>query len=125
MLDNDPNLILVAKEVPNNGSTKIIIPNKVSNKINFVIKAVDNIFLTTSALPSIVQNPVIPGIFVAVDNDLREICLPASPAFEFETTGLSGLTENILLTYNQVCRMGLSLLFQMLPWSPEIKLYLP
>ncbi|MBK7523088.1 MAG: proprotein convertase P-domain-containing protein [Saprospiraceae bacterium] len=96
LLDNDPNLILVAKEVPNNGSTKIIIPNKVSNKINFVIKAADNIFLTTSALPSIVQNPVNPGIFVAVDNDLREICLPASPAFEFETTGLSGLTENIL-----------------------------
>lgn len=96
LLDNDPNLILVAKEVPNNGSANIIIPNKVSNKINFVIKAADNIFLTTSALPSVVQNPVNPGIFVSVDDDLREICLPAIPEFEFETNGLSGLSENIL-----------------------------
>ncbi|MFZ1703342.1 MAG: reprolysin-like metallopeptidase [Saprospiraceae bacterium] len=95
LLNNDPDMILVANQVPNNGARKIIIPNKLSNRANFVIKAADNIFLTTSVLPSIIQNPVNPGIFVDVAEDYRKLCLPASPEFVFETAGLSGLTENI------------------------------
>lgn len=95
LITGDTNLILLAKEVTNNGSAKVVIPNKITNKANFVIKAADNIFLTTSVLPSIIQMPVAPAVYVGVDNDLRELCLPASPAFEFTTQGLSGLTDSI------------------------------
>lgn len=91
----DPNLVLVAQEVPNNGSRKIVIPNKVSNKVNFVIKAADNIFLTTSVLPSIVQTPTSPTVYADIDQEVVTTCLPATPEFVFSTSGLGGLTDSI------------------------------
>lgn len=91
----DPNLVLVAKEVPNIGSRKIIIPNRSSNKANFVIKAADNIFLTTSVLPSIVQTPTTPTVYADVNQEVVTTCLPATPEFVFSTTALGGLTDSI------------------------------
>lgn len=93
--DNDPNLILLASNVPNTGSRKVVIPANVTNRANFVIKAADNIFLTTSVLPSMIQNPMGPAVYAGVDTDYQTLCLPATTDFVFTTSGINGLTENI------------------------------
>ncbi|MBK8623670.1 MAG: T9SS type A sorting domain-containing protein [Saprospiraceae bacterium] len=93
--DNDPNLILLASNVPNTGSRKVVIPANITNRANFVIKAADNIFLTTSVLPSMIQNPMGPALYVGVDIDYQTLCLPATADYVFNTLGINGLTGNI------------------------------
>lgn len=95
LITGHENLILLASEVPNDGSEAVIIPNNVSNKARFVVKAADNIFLSASVLASIIEMPIEPSLYMDVDQKRVKFCLPTNPVFNFTTEGLSGLTENI------------------------------
>ncbi|MBK8817664.1 MAG: T9SS type A sorting domain-containing protein [Saprospiraceae bacterium] len=90
-----PNLVPLAYNVENDGEELVILPNYVSNKARIVIKAADNIFLTTGAYPSVISPATKPSFFMQSLDNQREACLPTSLSFEFETEALGGLTEPI------------------------------
>lgn len=89
------NLIPLAINVDNDGSEQIIMPNVISNRVRIVIKAADNIFLTTGVLPSIIEAPTEPSFFMQVNDNVREVCLPNNLDFNFNTEGFGGLADPI------------------------------
>lgn len=89
------NLILLTGPTENDGSAEVIIPNNVTNKANFVIKAADNIFLSTSVLPSIITLPQAPALYMELDKERETVCLPVAPEFILSTEGLSGLQDSV------------------------------
>lgn len=94
--DTDPNMIPLALNVPNTGTARVIIPNVISDRIRFVIKAADNIFLTSSLLNSRIEAPSQPIVYMELtDGDYRDICLPEQATFNFKTFDFGGLTDSI------------------------------
>ncbi len=93
--NDDPNLVPLALNVPNDGSQLIYIPNKTSNFFRVVIKAADNIFLTSSRIPSKIESPTIPGIYFETQQNYVEICQPNEGKVDFTTSGLAGFTNDI------------------------------
>lgn len=91
----NPNLILLTGPTENDGAADVIIPDNITNKANFVIKAADNIFLSTSVLPSIIQLPQAPSLYMELDRERATVCLPEAPTFNLSTEGLSGLQDSI------------------------------
>ncbi len=89
------NMILLAKSTLNDGEEDIIIPNKTTTNARIVIKATDNIFLTTSLFNSIIETPTTPSIFVDVAEPIQTTCLPNDVSYIFSTLGFGGLTEKI------------------------------
>jgi len=93
--NGDQNLVPLALEVPNDGIHDVTIPNRTSNTFRIIIKAADNIFLTSSRLPSRIEETTEPAIFVtASENDLK-ICQPERGLIAFNTVGLGGFTDDI------------------------------
>lgn len=92
---NSSNMVLVAKATLNDGEEDIIIPNRTTINARIVIKATDNIFLTTSLFNSIIETPETPSIFVDVAESIQATCLPENVNYTFSTLGFGGLTENI------------------------------
>ncbi|MBK9257394.1 MAG: T9SS type A sorting domain-containing protein [Saprospiraceae bacterium] len=90
-----PNLVLLAKETPNDGEETIIIPNRLSTRVRVVIKAADNIFLTTSLAHSRIEVPVGPAFFMDVEEYNQSSCLPENVEYRFSTAGFNGLDKNI------------------------------
>lgn len=93
--DGDPNLVPLALGVPNNGSYTIIIPNKTSNLFRIVIKAVDNIFLTSSTGPSRIDEATDPTISISASASNLNICQPNSETISYNTIGLGGFNGEI------------------------------
>jgi subtilisin-like proprotein convertase family protein len=87
---DDPNLVPLALNVPNDGSQIVYIPNRISNFFRIVIKAADNIFLTSSRLPSRIEQPTTPGIYVETQQNYSKICQPETGLITFSTAGLAG-----------------------------------
>lgn len=92
---NSPNLVPLALNVDNDGEELVILPNYVTNKARIVIKAADNIFLTTGIFPSVIGPATKPSFFMQVLDNQRDVCLPATVDFQFETEALGGLTDQI------------------------------
>ncbi|MCE2790312.1 MAG: M12 family metallo-peptidase [Saprospiraceae bacterium] len=95
---DDPNLIPLALNVPNDGSQVVYIPNKISNFFRIVIKAADNIFLTSSRIPSRIEQPTIPGIFFESQQSIVRLCQPDEGNIEFTTAGLAGYNGPVEFT---------------------------
>ncbi len=89
------NLLLLAGGVNNDGQETVIIPAKESIRARIVVKAADNIFLSTGLYNSRIDIPTDPSFFMDVADAQRDICLPAKEEFEFMTMGFGGLTDNI------------------------------
>ena len=92
--DSD-NMVLVAASTPNDGSETIIIPNRLSTKVRVVVKASDNIFLTTGLFNSYIEEPETPNFFTDVDNSILELCLPEAANFTFNSAGFAGFEDKI------------------------------
>ena len=105
------NLVPLAHNVPNDGEQEIIIPNKVSNFFRVVIKAADNIFLTTGTLPSRIEQPTVPGIFIESNTNEITICQPNAGIINFSTTGLFGYTGDINFQVVSALPSGISAAF--------------
>lgn len=97
--NDDANMVPLALNVPNDGSQVIYIPNKISNFFRIVIKAADNIFLSSSRLPSRIEASTIPGIYVAPIQSEINICQPVLAEVNFITESLAGFTGDITFKY--------------------------
>ncbi|MBK9255032.1 MAG: T9SS type A sorting domain-containing protein [Saprospiraceae bacterium] len=95
LANGDPKLVPVALNVPNSGLARIIVPNVLTTRARFVIKAADNIFLTTSLINSVIEAPAEPALYMSVDNDQKSVCLPEGIDFAFNTLGFGGLSDSI------------------------------
>ncbi|MBK9736691.1 MAG: T9SS type A sorting domain-containing protein [Saprospiraceae bacterium] len=89
------NMMLLAQATLNDGNETIIIPNKTSNKVRFVIKASENIFLTTSLFNSFIQTPEVPAFFMDVTESTKYSCLPDPVSYSFTSAGFAGITDKI------------------------------
>ncbi len=89
------NLLLVAKAVDNDGEEVIIVPNKTSIRARVVVKASDNIFLTTGLFNSRIDQPDAPSFFMDVAESVKAVCLPDFVQYDFTTAGFAGITDNI------------------------------
>ncbi|MBC7884119.1 MAG: T9SS type A sorting domain-containing protein [Saprospiraceae bacterium] len=92
---NSENLVLVSKSTPNDGQEVIIVPNKTNTRARIVVKATENIFMTTGLFNSRIDLPETPSFFMDIAETITASCLPEGVNYEFTTTGLAGLTENI------------------------------
>jgi subtilisin-like proprotein convertase family protein len=92
--DDDVNLVPVALNVPNDGLQTVYVPNRESNFIRFVIKAVDNIFLTTGTQPSRITLASAPKLYVEAPFQLIA-CQPDAAVAELSTVGYGGLTGQV------------------------------
>lgn len=97
--NDDPNLVPLALNVPNDGSQMINIPNKISNFFRIVIKAADNIFLTSGRLPSRIEAATVPAIYVEPTQKYLEICQPEVGIITFNTEGLAGYTGDVTFEF--------------------------
>ena len=93
--DDDPNLIPLALGVPNNGEHNVIIPNKISNLFRVVIKAADNIFLTSSTGLNRIEEATEPTISISSSASHLGICQPDAGEINYTTIGLGGFTGEI------------------------------
>jgi subtilisin-like proprotein convertase family protein len=88
-------MILLARETANDGAEDIIIPNIITTRARIVIKAADNVFLTTSLFNSRIQAPTVPAFFMDVDDSVKSSCLPDNVSYRFSTVGFGGLDKDI------------------------------
>ncbi len=93
--DGDPNLILLASSVPNDGSEDVIIPNVESRFFRIVVKAIDNIFLNVSNAASRVDPPTAPTLYYDLSRNNIQLCQPYSEDIDLTTAGYGGLTDPI------------------------------
>ncbi|MCZ2101956.1 MAG: M12 family metallo-peptidase [Chitinophagales bacterium] len=93
--DDDPNLVLLAGEVDNNGAYVVTIPDRTTNLFRIIVKAADHIILSSSALPSKVINTEDPAFFVAGDQVNMYVCQPDAGEILFKTLGLGGFDKDI------------------------------
>ncbi len=107
----DPNLVPLALNVPNDGSHNVIIPNKISNFFRIVIKAADNIFLTSSILPSKIEQPTKAGIYFETAQNEINICQPNVGIVNFTTLGLVGFDGNISFEVASTLPEGVTAVF--------------
>ena len=113
---NGPNMIPVAKQVPNDGEEFIIIPNVVSTRARVVVKASDNIFYTVAKFNSRIDKPTAPSFFMDVVEPVRTLCLPAQPTYDINTVAFAGLTEKII--YEAVTPDGIEAKFSQSSTDP-------
>ena len=92
--DDDPNLIPLALNVPNNGRADVVIPDQDSYDFRIVIKAADNIFLAVSA-PLLIEDVKEPAFFITSASDNLHICKPEDTEVRFRTQGLGGFEGEI------------------------------
>ncbi len=92
--DNDPNMVPVALNVPNDGLQTVYVPNRESFFVRFVIKAVDNIFLTTGTQASRINLATKPTLYVEAPFQVTA-CKPGEAAVELTTIGYAGLTGQV------------------------------
>lgn len=109
--NDDPNLVPLALNVPNDGSQEVYIPNKVSNFFRVIIKAADHIFLTSSKIPSKIEAPTTPGIYFETQQNYVKICQPTEGKIDFTTTGLAGFSDDIIFELASDLPSGISASF--------------
>lgn len=109
--NDDPNLVPLALNVPNDGSQEVYIPNKVSNFFRVIIKAADHIFLTSSKIPSKIEAPTTPGIFFETQQNYVKICQPTEGKIDFTTTGLAGFSDDIIFEVASELPLGTTAIF--------------
>ena len=93
--DDDPNLVLLAAEVDNNGAYVVTIPDKTSNLFRIIVKAADHIILSSSAYPSQVVASSDSAVFVAANKADLYVCQPDEVLITYQTVGLGGANEAI------------------------------
>ncbi len=93
--EDDPNLIPLALGVPNNGEHNVIIPNKISNLFRIIVKAADNIFLTSSTGLNRIEEATEPTISISSSASILNICQPEAGEINYTTIGLGGFTGEI------------------------------
>jgi subtilisin-like proprotein convertase family protein len=104
----DPNLVPLALNVPNDGTHDVIIPNRISNFFRIVIKAADNIFLTSSILPSKIEQPTVAGIYFETSQTEISICQPNTSSINFNTSGLFGFNGDIKFEIASILPEGMT-----------------
>lgn len=93
--DEDPNLVPLAMGVPNNGYCNVVIPEETSNFFRIIIKAADNIFLTASKIPSKIQEPSEPELYVTASAGNLRICQPNTAVVTYDSKGIGGFDDDI------------------------------
>lgn len=100
--EGDPDLVLLAQNMPNNGAADIVIPDRVNNFFRIVIKAADHIILTASPGPAKILGVDGPLFTVSSKYQSLNLCQPEDRMVAFRTTGLGGFDGDIHFSLENV-----------------------
>ncbi|MEZ4828167.1 MAG: cadherin-like domain-containing protein [Bacteroidia bacterium] len=89
---------LLAADVPNTGSTSIIVPSLPGNTNRVKVKAADNIFFDISNLNFSIQLASAPGIDLYIPQNTASICAPASFSVDMVVLPLLGFSSAVNLS---------------------------
>jgi subtilisin-like proprotein convertase family protein len=95
--EDDPNLVPLAINVDNDGSQEVFIPNKLTTFFRVIVKAADNIFLTSSIAPSKIIEPTTPTVFFDAPAAIK-VCQPQDGVASIKAIGFGGLTGDIQMS---------------------------
>ncbi|MEE9440184.1 MAG: zinc-dependent metalloprotease family protein [Saprospiraceae bacterium] len=89
------NTIVLANNVPNNGSAFINIPNWITNKGRIIVKSNDNIFFAINSRNIQVKEPISPSLYFDTNPISQAVCLPSKPTVTISTLGLAGISGDV------------------------------
>ena len=87
--------VLLADDVPNDGSETVILPNNPTSQARIMVRAVGNVFYAVNAASFVVNATN----YALTSSDLDQVvCLPADAIYNFNYLTYGGFTENTQLT---------------------------
>lgn len=93
---SDPDLILLAEDVPNIGMAEVILPLvSPTNNARILVKAHNNIFFDITDFNFKVLEASNPIPYFSIDKSRDDVCLPGSSTVDINTAALAGYTGNV------------------------------
>lgn len=92
--------ILLASNVPNNGSTTITVPLELTNEARVQVVCSDNIFYDISNEDFTIEEPPTPNFLLAVNPGQVSQCNDVDASFELQTTVIAGFDETLTFSVN-------------------------
>jgi subtilisin-like proprotein convertase family protein len=90
--------VVLAENVPNNGSTSITVPNNISNTCRVKVEAVGNIFFDISNVNFRIQAPATPTFVLNSGSAAEAVCAGDSVTVALSTTSLAGFSQIIVMS---------------------------
>ena len=106
---------VLAKNVFNNGSCKVIVPNEPTTRGRIIVKASESIFFSINKANIQVEEPTSPTLAVSSDPIAQIDCLPSSFTYELNSEDYSGVEGDITYTVLEGLPEGASVSF-----DPEV-----
>jgi len=88
-------MTVLADNVPNNGTAKVIVPNEVTNRGRIIVRASENIFFDINSRNIQVKEPETPSVFFETTPSFASICLPDLPTVKLKTLGFAGIEGDV------------------------------
>jgi len=89
--------IMLAENVPNDGSHYILAPDNLSTMARVRVDAADNVFFDISNANFKIQQPTQPSFTMGLSNDVEKICLPDNFVTEILSAGVLGFNSPVAL----------------------------
>ncbi len=87
--------IVLASNVPNDGSHPVIMPNTPADFARVIVRAHDNVFYDIGNSDVRLVEPTTPSFFMDVFPKSVDLCLPTSSSFTLESAGFGGFEESV------------------------------
>lgn len=89
---------LLASNVPNIGSTTILIPDVITSSGRIKIEAADNVFFDINDVNINIEAPVTPDFFLDISQQNLIVCSPENADFEINVGSILGFSDQVMLT---------------------------
>lgn len=96
--------VLLANDVPNNGSYTVQVPNKPGTKSRVKVKAHGNVFFDISNQNFTIKEPATPSVFVSLDKNKQIVCTENTGTTQITASivPLTGFTEEVSITIDSL-----------------------
>ncbi len=109
--------IEVAKNLPNTGAGRILVPNFVSTTARIMVKAVDNIFFDISNQNFEITKPENDFDLAVTAN--QSVCLPDAAIYDIELTATGNFSETIQLSTSNLPAGVVAVFSEVNPFAPS------
>lgn len=104
---------ILKSHIPNNGADSIVVPNVITSKARFMVRANDNIFFDISNFNCTIEEANEPGFQAYMQEGYQSVCLPNTPTVDIATTQfldfdtplhfevISGLPDDVVATFSK------------------------
>lgn len=90
--------VVLAENVPNNGTASVTVPNNISNTCRVKVEAVGNIFFDISNVNFRIQAPAAPTFVLNSGSSAETVCAGNSVTVALSTTSLVGFSQPVIMS---------------------------